>query len=285
MYNLDINNKILSIYSGNSIYKREIKSPRDTIKYRILAARALLSLNENTSFKIFHLVPLDQHEASMIYKKSLNGKTFSDVNFYKSYFADIYRKLYKYYPKLSKYDDILQDRSRSFVKVYSHFDTFFKTTLGKHPIYLGMAIALQIRIIQQLEKSFPIDLIKNIFNNPIFNIEEPKKILLPNILNLNKTLDQSYESVKQKTKTEQNEQNEQSNEIDTIKESDSFTTRSCNDIPVNDFQESMIQNQIPNSVQSYQPDLTTQMISWIQNIDSRLKSVEILTELLRIGKK
>ena len=171
--------------------------------------------------------------------------------------------------------------------MYSHFDTFFKTTLGKHPIYLGMAVSLQIRIIQQLEKSFPIDLIKNIFNNPIFNIEEPKKILLPNILNLNHSLDQSYENLKQKLSTEQNEQNEQneqSNEIDTIKESDSFTTRSLHDLPIN-CPEEQNKIQFPCLIQSYQPDLTTQMISWIQNIDSRLKSVEILTELLRIGKK
>ena len=308
MYNLDRKNKILTINSGNCIYKREIKSPRDTIKYRILAARALLSLNENASFHIYHLVPLDQHEAAMIYKKSLNGKTFSDVNFYKSYFSDIYKKLYEYYPKLCKYDNILQDRSRSFVKLYAHFDTFFKNTLGKNPLYLGMAIALQIRIIQQFGKIFPIDLIKSIFDNPIFN-EEPQKIpLLPSVSKSYHSFDHSFdksnendtlhstEHFSEHSNEQVNEQvNEQSNEMDMIRESDSLTARSCNDIlPVIDFQDpSRIQNQIQNQNQNqmsnltetYQPDLTTQMVNWIQNIDSRLKSVEIILELLRMEKK
>lgn len=168
MYRIDKDAKKITKVSNNLVYSRQIKNPRDVIKYRILAARCLIALSEDEGFQIYHLVPLDQHLMAMEYKSLLNGKTFSDVNFYKVYFSNVFQRLYPYYPELRAYDHLLMDRSRSFVKLYSEFDKFFKTRIGKEPLYVGMAVSLELRI-PHIIRFLSLKTIKEIFTNPIFN--------------------------------------------------------------------------------------------------------------------
>lgn len=240
MYQIDKELKKITREYDNLIYTRQMRSPRDVIKYRILAARCLIALNEQEGFPIFHLVPSDQHEMAMRYKAALNGKVFSDVNFYKLYFSDLFKRLYLYYPELKTFDNLVTNYSRSFVKLYAEFDKFVKFKLGKEPLYIGMAISLELRISQHLGKFFSLESIQEIFNDPIFNFIPP---------------DEHPES---------------------SKENDSVINTSLDqqplpihyEIDLNSFCNSICQNQ------SQQQLITSQLTTWIKNLDYRLTNLE-----------
>lgn len=171
LYDVDVGNKQISRNYLGHCYTRRIRSPRDTIKYRVLAARSLLAVCENRGFDIFHFVPRDQHQALITYRAEIGSQKYTDTGFFKSYFATLIARLLPYYPQLETCREHLRS-AETYVRLYSLFDLFFRKTLLRDPIYLGMAISLELRIHQDVGRTLPLECIRAVYGSSAFSVED-----------------------------------------------------------------------------------------------------------------
>lgn len=163
-------------------YDRNIRSPRDILKYRLFSIRLLIALKINKGFYLFHFLPKDNHDFNVMFKEKNNIDykidKFNDLYCFKSYFVFLMRNLIKLdrtfndiflNEDLNLFNlDIFLNKDLIFKKdfrdIYSRYDHLFKTLYRFDPVYLGLFASLEFRIKQNIDKYVPVSLINDLFN-------------------------------------------------------------------------------------------------------------------------
>lgn len=168
MYSIDYNNKKISREIDNKTYVRDLKSPRDCMKYRVFACRLLLSYKENKGFSVYHFLPVDLHNYIIDIKTMNDDEKMTDIKIYKEYFVSIIKKLVKYYPE---FENLMNNIDRSStIKTYRTFDSIFRCYTGSDPIMLGMALSLEMRICTINKNKIDINMVKSLIDNEQFKV-------------------------------------------------------------------------------------------------------------------
>lgn len=179
MYTVDYIKKEIKKTVDEITYVRDIKSARDYMKYRIFAGKLLLSYKENKGFSVYHYLPRDMHDYTIKIRLLNENKRISDLKVYREYFINILKRIINYYPEF--YKILANLKVVSTIRMYRDFDNIFRCCTGSDPIFLGMALSLEMRINTINGSHIKIDLIKSIMNNEQFKIININKSL--NIIN------------------------------------------------------------------------------------------------------
>ena len=170
MYNIDYDKKEISRIVDNKLYTRELRSPRDSMKYRVFSCKLLLSYKERKGFNVYHFLPRDMHEYASNAKMLNNNKRITDVKVYREYFIGLIKELIKYCPDFQQIIDNLELTST--IKMYRDFDNTFRYYTKSDPIFIGMAVALELRISTYNGNKISFDTVNSLISNEQFKMDK-----------------------------------------------------------------------------------------------------------------
>lgn len=190
MYRIDYENKIIYKDLNGKEFKKSIKNARDIIKYRIYSCKLLLSYLNQQDIDVNHFLPLDLHN---YIKENKKLKINSDTKILKNYFILLLKNLINILPNFS---NILNNKLNNNYKInqfYKEYDKIFINYTNLDPLFVGLALSLELNISTCYNKLLPYNTLKNIIENQQFNINITNNKIYYKFINQNNTNNEEEE--------------------------------------------------------------------------------------------